>query len=800
MPDFEVFLLNSIMHNELNKQQSDAVLYTDGPSLIIAGAGSGKTRVLTYKIAHLINSGIPPYRILALTFTNKAANEMKDRIDKLSGDGMSKQLWMGTFHSICFKILRAEAGLLAFDKNFTIYDTLDSKRLVKAIVDEKQLDAELYKPNSILARISNAKNNLQTPEAYQRNKDLTEGDKKSKTGSFINIYSEYCNRLRKSNAMDFDDLLLYTNILFKKYKHIAEKYQNRFDFVLVDEYQDTNFSQYNIIRTLSNTHRKICVVGDDAQSIYGFRGARIENILNFRNHYPDYKLFKLEENYRSTKNIINAAGSLIKNNKNQIPKNLFSNNSTGSKVKIKELFNGDLEGQHIIDTIKNLEQYNFRFKDFAVLYRTNVQSRIIEDALRKANIKYKVFGGLSFYQRREIKDSLAYLRLVANNNDAESMRRIINYPSRKIGGTTLAKIFDFASNKDLSPWEIVSNPGNYNLNINAGTAGRLKSFAEMIAEFSKLSDSESAYDIAKKLFKKTGFIEALIKEDADEKKKEGVERYENFQEFMTVINKFSGDAISENPDKIPSLTEFLENIALITDLDQNFDDDDFVSLMTIHSAKGLEFPNVFIIGAEEKIIPSYLSIESPHEVEEERRLFYVATTRAMKNVFISYCKERYRYGKTERNKPSRFLQDFDEKYIDWEKSTFNEGVDFEDEMDSFSKYPQNSYSKRTGFERQRSQHNKTSSTKQTKMNETFFTKSDKYKPVRDVKRKTNTSPNENFLKGIEVGVIVKHKTFGEGIVTSILPEGEDSKAKIKFLKDNKERTLLLRYAKLEIVS
>ena len=766
------------MLNELNKSQKEAVIYQGGPQLVIAGAGSGKTRVLTYKIAYLIQKGIPPYRILALTFTNKAADEMKKRIDQLLGYNVSKELFMGTFHSVFNRFLRLEAELLGFKSNFSIYDAQDSKSLISSLIKEMNLNDEYYKAKNIQTRISQAKNKLMTPEAYAQNSALLTEDRECRIERFSELYQNYVNRCKAFNAMDFDDLLVYTNILFKKHPDILEKYRNRFDYVLVDEYQDTNFAQYLIVNRLSEKHKNVCVVGDDAQSIYSFRGAQIKNILNFEKDYPDYNLFKLEQNYRSTQTIVNAANSVIAKNKDQIQKKLFSKNAEGSKIFVKQITVSTVEGYFVAERINEMSFTNhYRNSDFAVLYRTNAQSRIIEEALRKYNIPYKVFGGLSFYQRKEIKDAMAYLRLVVNNYDAEAIRRVINYPSRKIGDVTMGRVFSFASNTNIQIWELIKKPHMYNIGINQTTQSKLKDFADMISEFSEKIYKTPAHEIALAILNKSGLMSELY----TDKTPEGVSRYENIQEFLNGIKVFSENHSKENLEEIPLLTEYLENIALITDFEEkdNQNNKDFVSLMTIHSAKGLEFKNVFIVGVEENLFPNTMSTYSLSDLEEERRLFYVAMTRAEHNLVLSFSDNRWKFGQMEPTNPSRFLNDIDPQYLNYPKAK-SKISDFSNESEKYEKpYNKAGNHKRRDF-----------SKKIPEINSNLIS-------VNDIKNTQIKSPQSDLSKFV-IGTKVRHNSFGEGKIISISGEDENKKAVI-FFSDAGNKTILLKYAKLELM-
>lgn len=762
--------------NNLNEAQKNAVEYCEGPQLIIAGAGSGKTRVLTYKIAYLISKGIQPNKIMALTFTNKASNEMKERIDYLLGYQASKYIWMDTFHSIFGRILRIEADKIGFTSNYTIYDSADSLNLVKFIIKEMNLNDELYKPKSVVARISAAKNDLWTAQGYAQNNDFLIQDYKEKREHFHAIYSKYSQRCSSSNVMDFDDLLLFTNVLFKVNADVLDKYRQRFDYILVDEYQDTNFSQYLIVKKLSEIHRKICVVGDDAQSIYSFRGARIQNILNFKNDYPDYKLFKLEQNYRSTKNIVNAANSLIKNNKNQIQKNVFSENNEGQKIKVEKTMTDGLEGVAVAQNISRLVvEKHFKHSDFAILYRTNAQSRIMEDALRKFNIPYKVYGGLSFYQRKEIKDVIAYIRLCINHDDTEAFRRIVNYPSRKIGATTVDKVLNFVDQTGTKLWELLEKPDNFNVEINAPTKARLKGFANLINSFQPLIESYNATEFLVELVNKSGINSELV----NDKTPEGISRYENLQELLNAVQNFCDQkkALSE----ADNIIEYLQNIMLFTDLENSEQEKNYekVNLMTIHSAKGLEFKNVLIVGVEENLFPSIMASESDIEIEEERRLFYVAITRAMENLFIYYAANRFRFGSTTSMRPSRFIKEINSDFLDWKDDN-------------------NSLSQEFNFFNNFNKNRRLYQNKERKIED---------KPIPPKKGnfvsiekmiKNNSHISNNNIDIYKVGMTVAHNSFGKGIIQQIIGEGENSKAIILF-DNNETKTLLIKFAKLIII-
>ena len=625
---------------ELNEAQREAVLRTEGPALVIAGAGSGKTRVLTYRIANLLKQGARPSSILSLTFTNKAAREMKDRISKVAGENTARYLWMGTFHSIFARILRYEHETLGYPSNFTIYDSADSKSLIKTIIKSLQLDHKIYKPGVVAGRISMAKNNLIIPNVYANSAEIRGVDKNMRMPAIAEIYREYAKRCFLSGAMDFDDLLLKTNLLFRDHPEVLQKYQERFGYVLVDEYQDTNYSQYLIIKKLAAKHKNICVVGDDAQSIYSFRGARIENILNFKSDYPEHKIFKLEQNYRSTQTIVNAANNIIAKNKRQIPKKVFSENEVGKPIKVISALTDNEEGFLVAQEIAQTQlRDHYKYQDYAILYRTNAQSRIFEESLRKRNIPYKIYGGLSFYQRKEIKDLLSYFRLTINPADNEALKRIINYPARGIGATTLSKVETEAINQETTIWKIISDlPAINHANLNRGTSAKLLNFVTLIERFKKLAEENDAFDTAKTIAEQT----QILKELYTDKSPEGISRHENIQELLNGIQEFSINAkeIGE-PDK---LENYLEDVALLTDQDNEKDEDiNKVTLMTVHSAKGLEFKNIFVVGLEENLFPSNQSGDKkPEALEEERRLFYVALTRAEENAWFSFANQRYR--------------------------------------------------------------------------------------------------------------------------------------------------------------
>ena len=644
---------------ELNESQRDAVLYNEGPSLVIAGAGSGKTRVLTYKIAYLLEQGYTPWSILALTFTNKAAREMKERIARQVGD-QARYLWMGTFHSIFSRILRCEAQVIGFSSNFTIYDSSDSKSLIKSIVKEMQLDDKTYKSGLIQARISNAKNHLVFPDAYVSNAELYQYDLNAKVPATRDIYRQYWERCRQSDAMDFDDLLLYTYMLFRDHPEICRKYAEQFRYVLVDEYQDTNFAQHSIVLQLTQEHQRVCVVGDDAQSIYSFRGANIDNILKFTQLYKGAKLFKLEQNYRSTQTIVCAANSLIEKNSEQIKKEVFSEKAKGEPIGVFNAYSDVEEGEIVANQIVKLRsREHYSYNDFAILYRTNAQSRIFEEALRKRSLPYKIYGGLSFYQRKEIKDVISYFRLAVNPNDEEAFKRVLNYPARGIGDTTLNKVIDAAAQHHVSLWMVLEEPLAYGLNINKGMHTKLQGFRELVKSFIVEIPKKNAYELGAMIVRQSGIMNEIYQSNDPE----NLSRQENIEELINGMHDFCAIREEEGNENI-LLTDFLSEVSLLTDQDNEKEEDaEKITLMTIHSAKGLEFKNVFVVGLEENLFPSALSLNSYKELEEERRLFYVAITRAEEHCYLSFAKSRFKYGKMEFSSPSRFLKDIDVHFL-----------------------------------------------------------------------------------------------------------------------------------------
>ncbi len=774
--DLKYSALSNYLEN-LNLAQREAVINTEGASLVIAGAGSGKTRVLTYRIAHLLNNGVSPHSILALTFTNKAAREMKGRIENEVGSNISRHLWMGTFHSVFSRILRVESATLGYPSTFTIYDTQDSKSLLKSIVKSLNLEDNIYKPGILLNRISTAKNNLITAVAYHQNTQLREADQAARIPKTAEIYLEYTKRCKNAGAMDFDDLLLMTNILFKNHPEILSKYQHMFRYILVDEYQDTNFSQYLIVKRLAELNHNLCVVGDDAQSIYSFRGARIENILNFKNDYPDYKTYKLEQNYRSTQVIVDAANSLIAKNKHQLQKTVFSENAVGEQIKVLTAMNEHEEGYLVANEIfdhrmKEHENYS----DFAILYRTNAQSRVFEEILRKRNIPYKIYGGLSFYQRKEIKDILSYFRLIINTKDDESFKRIINFPTRGIGTTTLNRLEETAVASGCSIFEVANYPEKMVLaGLNGGVIKKIGSFTQLINKFSDQFAAADAYEMANKIASESGILTELYQD----KSPENLSRYENTQELLNAIRDFSLTAIEEGRPN--GLQVFMEDVALLTDQDTDKDGDaDKVTLMTVHSSKGLEFKNVFVVGLEENLFPSGFSgTLTLSELEEERRLFYVALTRSENQAWLSFAQQRFRWGKPEFCNPSRFIGEIDHQFLDIRNSRsipqFRNQELIADKSNSHLQREVTTYQphRKPEIPGQRLQISKS------------------VLPAGSVPFQGD-QPEK-----IAVGMLVEHERFGRGKVLNVEGKMPDLKAKV-FFPNAGEKNLLLKFAKLKI--
>lgn len=759
--------------DQLNKEQRLAVEAVEGPVMVIAGAGSGKTRALTYRVAHLLNLGVDPFNILALTFTNKAAREMKERIIKLVGNADAKNVWMGTFHSIFARVLRSEAHRIGYPGNFTIYDTDDSKRLIKAIVKELNLDDKVYAPNYVLNRISSAKSSLITAEVYNASEEILLQDKMAGKPQLGTIYKVYKNRCYRAAAMDFDDLLLNTYLLLQNFPDALIKYQKKFKFILVDEYQDTNHAQYMILKQLAANDENICVVGDDAQSIYGFRGANIQNILNFKRDYPDAREFKLEQNYRSTKTIVKAANTIIVNNKDQIFKEIWTENEEGGLIQLVKSATDNEEGTMVANSIFETKMNNqLKHDAFAVLYRTNAQSRSFEESLRRLNIPYRIYGGLSFYKRKEVKDLLAYYRLTINHKDEEALKRVINYPTRGIGKTSMEKIVVVADQTKTSLWDVIDQPAKFGLNLNVGTLNKISVFVTMIKSFRAQLITKNAFDLAKLIASSSGIMKDLF----EDKTPEGISRYENIEELLNAIMEFSKkaremQAIEKTDIELPefrTLEEFMQDVALITDADvQDKDATDKVSLMTVHAAKGLEFPYVYIVGMEENLFPSIQSLGARADLEEERRLFYVALTRAEKKVTISYAENRYRWGNLTICEPSRFIDEIDKQYLEFPRRAV------------ISK----------------SSHVKASEQKPVHTGNRKLKKLDKSHHASDADTIVyDESVTDKIIPGIEV----EHNRFGKGKVISVEGVGASKKAAV-FFKNIGQKQLLLKYAKLKIL-
>lgn len=768
--------------SQLNEAQQEPVLQKDGPMIIIAGAGSGKTRVLTVRIAYLMSLGVDAFSILALTFTNKAAREMKKRIGDIVGAAEAKNLWMGTFHSVFARILRSEADKLGFPSNFTIYDTQDSVRLISAIIKEMQLDKDVYKPKQVLGRISSYKNSLITVKAYFNNPELQEADAMSKKPSLGEIYQNYVERCFNSGAMDFDDLLLKTNELLNRFPDVLAKYQDRFRYILVDEYQDTNHSQYLIVRALSDRFQNICVVGDDAQSIYAFRGANINNILNFQKDYDNVKTYRLEQNYRSTKNIVEAANSIIDKNKTKLEKVVWTANDFGPKIKVQRSITDGEEGRFVASEIFEQKMRNqMRNGQFAILYRTNAQSRAMEDALRKRDIPYRIYGGLSFYQRKEIKDVLCYLRLVINPKDEEALVRVINYPARGIGDTTVEKLTVAANHYKRSLFEVMENIDKTDLKLNSGTKQKLEDFVTMIKSFQVINEQQDAFVLTEHVAKKTGLVQELKKDATPE----GIARIENIETLMGGIKDFI-EGQREIDGARGALSEFLEDVALATDLDKDTGDDDRVALMTIHLAKGLEFPYVFVVGMEEDLFPSAMSLNTRSELEEERRLFYVALTRAEHQAYLTYAQSRYRWGKLTDAEPSRFIEEIKDEYLEY-INPMDTGYRYKPSMDLdiFGDVDKSKLrlAKPVGGTPPKRNDNEPIPSANIR----------KLKPVGNAPSNTNL-----FDSKLTIGNVVMHERFGKGEIINLEGVGADKKAEIKFEVGGIKK-LLLRFAKLDVI-
>lgn len=778
---------------ELNEGQRNAVLYNDGPSLVIAGAGSGKTRVLTYKIAYLLENGYQPWNILALTFTNKAAREMKERIARQVGPERARHLWMGTFHSMFLRILHVEAGHIGFTSQFTIYDTADSKSLIRSIIKEMGLDEKVYKPGMVQARISNAKNHLVSPAGYANNKEAYEGDRAAKVPALRDIYQRYWERCRQADAMDFDDLLFYTFLLFRDHPEVLARYQDQFRYILVDEYQDTNFAQHSIVLQLAKNHQHVCVVGDDAQSIYSFRGADIDNILYFTKVYPDTKVFKLEQNYRSTQTIVRAANSLIEKNQWQIRKEVFSEKEKGEAIGVYQAYSDVEEGDIVVNKIAELRrEKRYAYSDFAILYRTNAQSRIFEEAMRKRSMPYRIYGGLSFYQRKEIKDVIAYFRLIVNPNDEEAFKRIINYPARGIGDTTVGKIIAAATGHNVSLWTVLCEPLAYGLNFNKGTVGKLQAFRELISAFITDAAEKNAYEIGADIIRQSGIINDVCQDSSPE----NLSRKENIEELVNGMSDFCAQRQEEgNPNVL--LGDFLSEVSLLTDQDSDKDgDDEKITLMTVHSAKGLEFKNVFVVGMEENLFPSGMVGDSPRALEEERRLFYVAITRAEEHCFLSYAKTRFRYGKMEFGSPSRFLKDIDIRFL---RLPQDAGMFRRVEEEAAAFRRENA----RGFAPDREDApygGKERVSVRPKQQIIAPTVPRNLKRVAPSANTASTSPSAGgSANRVQQGQLIEHERFGLGEVLKVEGEGDNAKATIRF-KNAGDKQLLLRFARFKVLS
>ena len=813
--------------NDLNEAQRAAVEYIDGPSLVIAGAGSGKTRVLTYKIAYLLSQGMKPWSIMALTFTNKAAREMKERIGKLVGNDLAQHLYMGTFHSIFSRILRAEAEHIGFNNNFTIYDESDSRSLIKAIVKELGLDDKKYKPAAVHAKISMAKNNLMSAAAYESDAAIFEQNKRAQMPEVGKIFVAYVQRCKQANAMDFDDLLTLTYQLFREHEDIRHKYAARFDYVLVDEYQDTNHVQMSIVMQLCQEKQRVCAVGDDSQSIYSFRGANIDNILNYQRQFQGTRLFKLEQNYRSTQTIVEAANSLIKHNRNQIPKDVFSENAKGEKIQYKPAYSDKEEAVIVAKDVKRIRREDgCQYSDFAILYRTNAQSRSFEEEFRKQGIPYRIYGGLSFYQRKEIKDIIAYFRLVANPDDEEAIKRIINYPARGIGATTVLKIADCAHQNQVSFWEVIGAPEQYGLAVNKGTMNKLETFRLLISSFIDRAQTTDVYELGDAIIKESGISQDIMSgKDADD-----LARQENLEEFLSGMSAFVEERREEGRFDELFLQDYLQDVALLTDADSDGDKDEpRVSLMTVHAAKGLEFPTVFVVGLEENIFPSPLSAASLRELEEERRLLYVAITRAEKHCILTNAKNRWRYGKMEFDNPSRFIDEIDSKLIDSQDEAG--GSLFGSRADSSSDQPEWARAQRprrpwedAGQPRYSSRYQNSKPVASQFVADPKPSLSEgNFKSVRALNaakrymethsshpasRSTGSAASSVFSSaassagssscGLQEGMKIEHQRFGRGTVLKIEGTGENTKATVEFVHSGTKQ-LLLKFAKFTVV-
>ena len=785
-----------------NPPQRAAVEYCEGPSLVIAGAGSGKTRVLTYKIAYLMEHGYQPWSILALTFTNKAAGEMKDRIAKIVGVDYARMLWMGTFHSIFLRILRQEHEKIGFSSNFTIYDAADSKSLVKSIIKEMELDDKTYKPGTVQGIISNAKNQLVTAEQYASNPANRQSDARHNMAALGQIFLRYCNRCKQSDAMDFDDILLYTYLLFEKHPDVLAKWEQRFRYVLVDEYQDTNFAQHRIVWQLTRQHQHVCVVGDDAQSIYSFRGANIDNILTFQKIHESARLFKLERNYRSTQNIVEAANSLIKKNSRQIQKDIFSENDRGEKLHVMDTHSDIEEAKMVVNAIRGIKRKEgCEYSDFAILYRTNAQSRVFEDTMRKESLPYRIYGGLSFYQRKEIKDVIAYFRLAVNPNDEEAFKRVINYPARGIGQTTVTKILSAATEHEVSLWTVINSPEQYELGVNKGTLMKIAAFREMISSFIENAQKMPANQVGTMIVKQSGIIADIYQDTTPE----NLSRQENVEELVNGMQDFCDMRMEEGNENI-SLSDYLSEVSLMSDVDSDKGDDEHkITLMTIHSAKGLEFCTVFVVGLEEGLFPSDMVSGNPREMEEERRLFYVAITRAKTHCYLSYAQCRFRYGQMEFSAPSRFLKDIDPKYLDRQQSMFSTRRSMDDEVELPWQRKRSLFGERQ--ETPRPFRPTVPSAKPFPSASPFFsarpvpsTGTTTARPLSSVSQTTSfpQGTSSHAGGGLKEGAYILHNRFGRGKVLKVEGTGDNTKATVQF-ENVGTKQLLLKFAKFEVI-
>lgn len=804
---------DSFWQSELNESQWGAVRECEHPLLVIAGAGSGKTRVLTYKIAYLLERGYAPWEVLALTFTNKAAKEMNERISSIVGVGKSRGLWSGTFHSIFARILRAESQFIGFESNFTIYDSSDARSLIKSIIKELKLDDKTYKPSKVQGRISDAKNRLMLPQVYAADTHMTSRDARDNMPDVHRIYTEYFKRCRTSRAMDFDDLLLYTFLLFDKAEEVRKKYAQRFRYILVDEYQDTNYAQHAIVNLLTKDNHHICVVGDDAQSIYSFRGANIDNILQFNRQYPEAITLKLERNYRSTQNIVNAANSIIRHNKEQIEKTVFSENEKGDKILLMPSSSDKVEASKVIGHISRLHRSeDVALSEIAILYRTNAQIRSFEDALREKNIPYRIYGGLSFYQRKEIKDIIAYFRLVTNLNDEEAFKRIVNYPARGIGNTTLQKIFTASREHNVSLWAVAEQPTKYGVALNKGTQSKLESFCNLITDFRSRVTNMGAFDFATELLQYSGIKEDLQKEDGPE----GQSKRENVEELLGAIRSFERDTTEETGRRTIVISKFLQQSALQTDADEQDDDTPKVTIMTIHSAKGLEFDAVFVTGLEDGLFPGSQARFFPREMEEERRLFYVAVTRAKRFCFLSYAQSRFRYGQFEISDPSPFIAEINQKFIQEEQVGFahNNSIPsalrealMDDDWETASVLPSTRiagsaiYTKPTKRQTQDVASGKPLKASATHVSRSSASSSDyasTLKPIRKAQSKSSNAAQKAAINALSVGSNIEHERFGKGTIVSIEGSGENAKAEVDFQAVGRKK-LLLKFALFKIL-